>query len=160
MSPPAGKNYDSSVASTHGVVLSSAYCPNCAKEDGVKLNIWDFAGRTFIWAPVHFSWRATRSSWASATENQQEHEYDGITFRNYPLAYWVNVRHLGGENSCAAIVQTRCDRPADSAICPVSEGELRDTLGSYYFLVNYSADFGRASLNDLAVPSKRVKNTH
>src|SRR3984893_3624583 len=88
--------------------------------------------------------------WAPATEDQRIHEHDGFVFRNYPLAYWVDyVRHLGSKYISALIVQTRCDRPEDKAVCPVPETTLKDAFGNYE-LLRYSAanDRGRPALND------------
>jgi hypothetical protein len=66
-----------------------------------------------------------------------------------PLAYWVEyVRHLGGQQIAALIVQTRCDRPEDRAVCPVPEKSLREAFNAYYPL-SYSSttDRGRAFLD-------------
>jgi internalin A len=88
--------------------------------------------------------------WAPATENRRTHEHKGFVFRNYPLAYWVDyVRHLGGEDICALIVQTRCDRPEDKTVCPVPENTIKDAFGNYE-LLRYSAanDRGRPALDE------------
>jgi internalin A len=52
--------------------------------------------------------------WTPAAEASGEHVYEGMTFRNHPLPYWIDtVRHLGAASSPVLIVQSRCDRLED-----------------------------------------------
>src|SRR5208337_2100707 len=80
----------------------------------------------------------------------REYEHGGITFRNHPLAYWLEyVRHLSGVNSPVLIVQNMCDRAKDEALRPPVEDE---TLGDFKFrkVLHYSAlwDRGRGALDE------------
>lgn len=158
-----GEEYDEGVTSTHGIIVTPARFLAQTGEDELRLNIWDFGGQD-IYPGTHALF--TRSNaifmlvWAPATEDQRLHEYGGIIFRNYPLAYWVDyVRHLGGKDISALIVQTRCDRPEDRAVCPVPEAVLRESFRNYYPL-SYSAanNRGRAALDEAL--SEAVSSLH
>jgi internalin A len=153
-----GEDYDETIDSTHGIVVTSAALPARNGEAVVRLHIWDFGGQD-IYHGTHALF--ARSSavfaliWAPVMEDRRTHEHAGVVFRNYPLAYWVDyVRHLGGKDIPALIVQTRCDRPEDKAVCPVSEAALKDAFGNYYPL-SYSAanNRGRAALDEALAES-------
>jgi internalin A len=106
--------------STHGI---RAAMGSLSAADGgavVWLNIWDFGGQD-IYHGTHALFVPTRAVfvpvWAKDTEPPKapgEYEHQGISFRNHPLAYWVDyVRHLAHAESPVIIVQTKCDRAAD-----------------------------------------------
>ncbi|MGB5084738.1 MAG: leucine-rich repeat domain-containing protein [Methylocystis silviterrae] len=146
-----GEDYYARIASTHGVTVTSANCPGT---DDVKLHLWDFGGQD-IYHGAHALFMRSNAIfmivWSPASEDQREHEYDGVKFRNFPLAYWVEyVRHLGGKDASVLIVQTRCDRPEDKARCPLSGDALWEAFGPNCHALHYSAltDLNRGALND------------
>ena len=59
-------------------------------------------------------------------ENQDSFELEGITFRNQPLAYWIDiVRQQGDPASAVLIVQTKCDRPEQEVLpFPLLDGQI------------------------------------
>ena len=106
-----GLPFDESIPSTHGITVTST--PWSGSDD--TLNLWDFGGQD-IYHGTHSLFLRTRAIfvivWHPEAERATEHEHEGQTFRNYPLAYWLDyVRTLGGKDSPVIVVQTRCDRP-------------------------------------------------
>lgn len=147
------EDYDDTIPSTHGIKVGCASLPMQDGEEPIKLHIWDFGGQD-IYHGTHALFMKTNAVfmivWTPEMENQRTHEHDGMVFRNYPLAYWVDyVRHLGGKDVPVLIIQTRCDRPEDKADCPVPEPTLRAAFGNYEVL-RYSAlnDRGRSALDE------------
>ncbi|HME24943.1 MAG TPA: leucine-rich repeat domain-containing protein [Acetobacteraceae bacterium] len=122
-----GERYDSDEPSTHGILVTSAILQG--SETLTRLNIWDFGGQD-LYHGTHALFLCTSAVfllvWARETENASVHEYQGVTFQNQPLTYWLAyVRHLAGTVSPVLIVQTRCDRPQDEALAPpVSEADM------------------------------------
>ena len=119
-----GLPYDPSVPSTHGICVSNVAC--AALGPGEELNLWDFGGQD-IYHGTHALFMRTRALfvivWHPDFEQAAEESRDGIRFRNYPLAYWLDyVRTLGHAQSPVIVVQSRCDNatlearrlPADS----------------------------------------------
>jgi internalin A len=135
-----GERYDSDEPSTHGILVTSASLPG--SETPTRLNIWDFGGQD-LYHGTHALFLRTSAVfllvWARETENASAHEYQGVTFRNQPLTYWLAyVRHLAGTASPALIVKTRCDRPQDEALSPpVSEADM--TGFGHHVSLHYSA---------------------
>jgi internalin A len=66
--------------------------------------------------------------WAKDRENRETYDYEGLTFRNHPLAYWLDVvTHHASPDSPVLIVQNKCDRKEDEERdFPVE----RETLGA------------------------------
>ena len=84
------------------------------------LHLWDFGGQD-LYHGTHALFMRTRSLfilvWTPQSENTREYEYGGMTFRNHPLAYWLEyLRHLSGMDSPVLIVQNMCDRPEDEVL--------------------------------------------
>ena len=166
-----GEAFDPSVESTHGILVTSAMLP-MPPQDGepahpghegagqpsrpgeeARLHLWDFGGQD-LYHGTHALFMRTRSLfvliWTPQTENAREYEQGGITFRNHPLAYWLEyVRHLSGVNSPVLIVQNMCDQAEDEALRPPVEDEA---LRAFPFrkVLHYSAlkDRGRGALNE------------
>jgi internalin A len=145
--------FDEAVASTHGILVTSA--PLKPSEDAapLRLQIWDFGGQD-IYHGTHALFLCSRAVfmlvWIPEMENADEYRHDGIAFRNQPMPYWVEyVRQFGGAGSPVLIMQTRCDRQEDELIIPPV---TKESLGAFPFLklLHYSAkrDRGRASLDD------------
>ena len=85
-----------------------------------RLHLWDFGGQD-LYHGTHALFMRTRSLfllvWTPQSENARSIEHGGMTFRNHPLAYWLEyVRHLSGVNSPVLIVQNMCDQPEDEAL--------------------------------------------
>jgi len=109
-----GLPYDPSVPSTHGICVSNLAC--AALGPGEELNLWDFGGQD-IYHGTHALFMRTRALfvivWHPDFEQAAEESQDGIRFRNYPLAYWLDyVRTLGYAQSPVIVVQSRCDNAA------------------------------------------------
>jgi internalin A len=136
---------------THGVMVVPMQLPAEEGRKEIALQMWDFGVRDLHHGTHALFMRDNAIFallWAKDFERPGEYDRDGIIFRNRPLGYWVDyVRHLGGRDRAVIIVQTRCDRPGDEDICPVSERLIRRAFGRYA-LVNFSAatDRGRANL--------------
>ena len=147
-----GEAYDESEASTHGIATTRAPLPG---SDGAPttLQIWDFGGQDLYHGTHALFTRANALFlllWSPALENTDEEAVEGITFRNQPLAYWVDyVRHLGGKRSAVVVVQARCDQAGDEAPCPVTEAELFAAFG-FVRMLRYSAftNRGRSALTE------------
>jgi len=166
-----GEKFDPSVDSTHGILVTSAMLPmppqaaEAARPghegagqpsrpgEEARLHLWDFGGQD-LYHGTHALFMRTRSLfvliWTPQTENAREYEQSGITFRNHPLAYWLEyVRHLSGVNSPVLIAQNMCDQAEDEALRPPVEDEA---LRSFPFrkVLHYSTlkDRGRGALNE------------
>jgi internalin A len=147
-----GENYDDTVESTHGILVTSAPLP-ARGDHGARLQIWDFGGQD-IYHGTHALFTRSRAIyplvWIPQAESTEEYHHSGTVFRNRPLAYWLDyVRHFGGTESPILIIQTRCDRPEDEQFHPpVSEEALRPF--SFRKFLHYSArlDRGRAALDE------------
>ena len=166
-----GEAFDPSVESTHGILVTSAMLPMPPQAaeaahpghegaglpsrpgEEARLHLWDFGGQD-LYHGTHALFMRTRSLfvlvWTPQTENAREYEHGGITFRNHPLAYWLEyVRHLSGVNSPVLIVQNMCDQAEDESLRPPVEDEA---LRAFPFrkVLHYSAlkDRGRGALNE------------
>src|SRR5208337_2190892 len=135
----------------NGWIGKTQICRRLREE--ARLHLWDFGGQD-LYHGTHALFMRTRSLfvliWTPQTENAREYERGGITFRNHPLAYWLEyVRHLSGVNSPVLIVQNMCDQAEDEALRPPVEDEA---LRAFPFrkVLHYSAlkDSGRGALNE------------
>lgn len=148
-----GEAYDESEPSTHGIATTRAPLPGSGDGAATPLQIWDFGGQDLYHGTHALFTRANALFlllWSPALENTAEEAVDGITFRNQPLAYWVDyVRHLGGKRSAVVVVQARCDQAGDEAPCPVTEADLFAAFG-FVRMLRFSArtDRGRAALEE------------
>jgi internalin A len=148
-----GEPFDESVASTHGIMVTSAPLRPADQADGTRLQIWDFGGQD-IYHGTHALFMRSRAIfalvWCPEAEATPEHHHGGLLFRNQPLAYWLDyVRQLGGSASPVAIVQTRCEKSDDEQIPPVSNEKL-DGFRPLPKTVRFSAlnDRGRRPLDE------------
>jgi internalin A len=83
------------------------------------------------------------------SENGEEHEVDGMRFRNQVLPYWLDyVRNTGGAGSPVIVVQNQCDTAEDESLRPPAEDAQLDF--PFVRAIHYSAkeDRGRAVLDD------------
>lgn len=127
-----GAPFEPDADSTHGIVVETLKLPLAEGKDPARLHIWDFGGQDIYHGAHALFLRANALFllvWTQAFEARGTHEHGGMIFRNHPLRYWVDyVRHLGGKNLAALIVQTRCDSFRDERPCPVSEEDLREAF--------------------------------
>ena len=148
-----GETYDDTVPSTHGVTVTTVPLAVADGEPATRLNVWDFGGQD-IYHGTHGLFVRTRAvfllAWTPELENRPKDDLDEVPVRNHPLAYWVDyVRHLAGADCPVLVVQTRCDRADDEAVCPVPESTLFDAF-AFRRVLRYSAraDRGRAALDE------------
>lgn len=105
--------------STHGIQLHDCLldAPADARHplagDSFDARIWDFGGQD-IYHGTHALFLKSRAifliCWDSASENAREHEAGGQSYRNYPLAYWLDyVRSFAGPGVQVILVQTKTD---------------------------------------------------
>jgi internalin A len=87
--------------------------------------------------------------WTPETESSGEHIWEGMTFRNHPLSYWIHiVSHLGAAKSPVLIVQSRCDRlEHDVHRLPVRH-ELLEALAHWELQYSALNNRKRAALDD------------
>jgi internalin A len=114
-----GEAFQAEWNSTHGVLITTANLPAPDGGPETPLSIWDFGGQD-IYHGTHALFVRSRAVfmlvWSDGTERDRRPEYahQGITFRNHPLAYWVDyARHLAHAESPTLIVQTKCDQDAE-----------------------------------------------
>ena len=146
------EDYDSSVPSTHGIIVTSALL-EAGEAEPTRLNIWDFGGQD-LYHGTHALFLRTSAIflavWARETEDAETNTYDGIVFRNQRLPYWLAyIRHLASSDSPVLIVQTRCDRLQDRAMAPPLTDADTAAIGLCVPLP-YSAlnDLGRPGLDE------------
>jgi internalin A len=117
-----GDAYENEAESTHGILVSSAAL------GANRLHLWDFGGQE-LYHGTHSLFMRTRAVfvvlWTPDSENQQEHEWNGMTFRNHRLDYWLElVATLGGKDCPLLVLQCRCDTPEVELITPPVADEL------------------------------------
>ncbi|MEQ8965871.1 MAG: COR domain-containing protein [Azospirillaceae bacterium] len=111
-----GEDYDPAVPSTHGITVGSAPVPAPAPGGEAaegRLHLWDFGGQD-IYHGTHALFLRSRAIfailWTPEMERNETHAHDGMTFRNYPLAYWLDyVERFGGRESPVLVVQAQCE---------------------------------------------------
>jgi internalin A len=137
-----GEPFEPKSDSTHGVTIATVPLPRPRGAAPIPFHLWDFGGQD-IYHGTHALFLRDHAIfvlvWAKGFEARDPAGKDGEIFGHRPLRYWVDyVRHLGGKERAAAVVQTRCDAPTDMAPCPVSEAELAGAFG-LWSRVNFSA---------------------
>ncbi len=130
--------------------MSGAGLPGDAQ---TRLQIWDFGGQD-IYHSTHALFLKSPAilvlAWAEEEERLDSYEHDGLTFRNHPLAYWVEiVRHLADPASPVLIVQSKCDRPEQEVLpFPIPEEALKALAFRKQLHVSAKERSGRAALLD------------
>ncbi len=136
--------------STHGITISSTSVPN---NESASFHLWDFGGQD-IYHGTHALFMRSRSvfllAWMPHMEDSETHTYGGMTFRNYPLLYWLNyIKQFGGTDCSVIVVQTQCDEPGQVQTLP---SDVYAMLGEfkYWKTLDYSAlnNRGRAALDE------------
>lgn len=143
-----GEAYDERIASTHGITVTSA---PVADNPEARWNIWDFGGQD-LYHGTHALFLKSRAvfviAWTPAMEGTREHEHGGMSFRNYPLAYWLDyVRQFSGEEAAVVVVQTQCDTRRERRELPPEVRE-RLTAFAHHEVLEFSARTDRG-LDDL-----------
>lgn len=147
------EEYDSNVASTHGIMVSSVSLPQPENESPVLLHLWDFGGQD-IYHGTHALFMRTRAIfmlvWIPKAEAASEYEHDGLIFRNQPLDYWLSyIRNLSGLDNPVLVVQARCDRPEDEIRhIPVPDHALEGFRFCKLLQHSSRENRGRAALNE------------
>jgi internalin A len=126
---PFNEDWDS----THGIRVSGVPLPGDAS---TRLQIWDFGGQD-IYHGTHALFLRNPAVlvvvWAEEEEKLAGYEHGGLTFRNHPLAYWIEmVRHLTDPHSPVLILQNKCDRPEQEVLPFPIPGEALEALHSRY----------------------------
>ncbi|MEO6476320.1 COR domain-containing protein [Luteolibacter sp.] len=131
-----GEAFKADAESTHGITVSSTELGND------RLHLWDFGGQD-LYHGTHALFMRTRAVfvilWTPDSENLHEDEWQGMTFRNHQLDYWLQMmKHLGGKENPLLIVQCRCDTPEDELGHPPLQAGL---LGKfpYHKLLHHSS---------------------
>ncbi|GAB0115562.1 leucine-rich repeat domain-containing protein [Acidisoma sp. C75] len=147
-----GAEFDPHSNSTHGIRIVQATEPGSVAAR-LRLQIWDFGGQDiyhgthalFLHGPA-----IVMPVWAKDRENRDTYEHEGITFRNHPLAYWVDVaRNQGNPLSPCLIVQSKCDHYEDEQRHLSVPPEALDALPYWKTLhVSPKTGRGRGALED------------
>ena len=130
--------------STHGIqIRSMVLSSHDASSPSTNLRIWDFGGQD-IYLGTHALFLRSRAVfpivWTISSEEVHTYEYGGLTFRNYPLDYWVRyVAMMTGNKSALLLVQNKCDRAEDDAVFPQADAKLLAQFGFKRSGIHYSA---------------------
>jgi internalin A len=159
-----GEDFEEDALSTHGVRVHRAELP-APNADGpsTPLHIWDFGGQD-IYLGTHALFLRTRAIfpivWTVQSERRREHTYRGLTFRNFPLEYWVRyVDEMAGSERPIVLVQNQVDGPAHKRVPPKVDHALLD---GFYFHQNiaYSAKTQRGQPALIDSLQKAVAHVH
>jgi len=107
-----GNEFEENEKSTHGIQLSVWDEVEIAGNKG-RINIWDFAGQD-IYHTTHQLFMRTRALyllvWDVETENSASHEYEGYSYQNHPILYWLEYINRISGGSPIILVQNKIDR--------------------------------------------------
>jgi internalin A len=142
-----GLSYDDHIPSTHGITITTT-----TFDDNETLNLWDFGGQD-IYHGAHALFMRTRAifvvAWTPELEALPTHDYEGMTFNNHPLIYWIElVRAMGAPQSPQIVVQCQCEHRRDEVrALPLPPGHHDDPQR---IALAYSAkkNRGRGGLDD------------
>lgn len=130
--------FDPEQSSTHAIQLRRHVLPQLAQNkdlEHVQINIWDFGGQD-IYHATHRLFMQTQAVFllvwdanTQATPTQTETLEDGseVTYKNYPLLYWLDYAYTLGKQSPVLVVQTKCERDGEQA-----PPQLTDELKAHY----------------------------
>jgi len=144
-----GEAFEEDADSTHGVSLVRAPIPGATDEN---FNVWDFGGQD-IYFGTHMLFLKSRAVfmlvWTPESDDAETHDHGGMTFRNQPVAWWLDcIRRFGNERSPLIVVQNQLDINGDRGDHP-AVAEIREEW-KHCRSVAYSAktDEGRGALDD------------
>ena len=120
----AGLDFEVESDSTHGIRIGDIALPGLPD---TRLWVWDFGGQD-IYHGTHVLFLRSPAVlavvWADETEGEPTHDHGGLSFRNHPLPYWLDIaRHQGHPASPTLLVQTRCDAPGSGALRPPADDD-------------------------------------
>ncbi|MEM1150578.1 MAG: COR domain-containing protein [Pseudomonadota bacterium] len=93
------------------------------------LQLWDFGGQD-IYHSTHTLFLKSRGlfliAWTPEMERADTHEYEGQTFRNHPLPYWLSqVGEFAGYDAPVVLVQAPADKLGDEEdLSPAAKKKL------------------------------------
>ena len=142
--------FDPSIASTHGISVTTVSWDGTST--GERLNLWDFGGQD-IYHGAHSLFMRTQAVflvvWHPDLERREEEQHEGLVFRNYPLAYWLEyVRTLGRPGSPIIVVQSQCDRREHEVKRPPVDDRFLDDPALKLCWHSAAKDRGQAALNE------------
>ena len=134
-----GLAFEENADSTHGITVSTTSVPGL---DTAQFHLWDFGGQD-IYHGTHALFMRSRAvfllAWSPEMEDTPTHKHGGMTFRNYPLLYWINyIKQFAGSESSVIIVQTHCDEPGMEKSIPNEVNEELDQF-TYCKTLQFSA---------------------
>ena len=148
----AGAAFDPEWDSTHGIqIFSQPQSDSIAMR--LRLHMWDFGGQE-IYHGTHAMFlrgpTVLMPVWAKDRENPDSYNHADLTFRNYPLSYWIDmVIHQASAESPVLIIQNKCDRKEDEEPrFPVSEETLNGLQYATELRVSPKEGRGRAMLEE------------
>ncbi len=141
-----GLEFEHQANSTHGIQVNTIPFEVPESEglpdNQARLHLWDFGGQD-LYHGTHGLFMKTRSIflivWTPESENTETYEYDGITFRNHRLPYWVQyVRHVSGPLTPIIVIQNQCESAEDEQRQPPVDPALLDEF-RFCRTITYSA---------------------
>jgi internalin A len=149
----SGAAFEPTWDSTHGISIIGQSRPDSIAAR-LHLRMWDFGGQD-IYHGTHAMFlrgpAVLLSVWAKDRENRDAYyDYDGLMFRNHPLAYWIDVvTHQANPNSPVLIIQNKCDqKDQEERRFPVSEEALKAFQFVNELHVSPKTDRGCAALEE------------
>ncbi|WP_051242709.1 leucine-rich repeat domain-containing protein [Stappia stellulata] len=149
-----GAAFEENADSTHGILVADLPVPERAAGDPARFHVWDFGGQD-IYHGTHALFLRSRAvfiiCWTPEMEDSATHEYDGLRFRNYPLAYWLDhVRQFAGVDAPVLVVQTQCDEIKDERGLPEAARDALEAFSGFKRALHTSAREGHgfASLKE------------
>jgi Leucine-rich repeat (LRR) protein/GTPase SAR1 family protein len=131
-------SFDPAQSSTHAIQLRRHVLPQLAQNEAlehVKLNVWDFGGQD-IYHATHRLFMQTQAvfllAWDAATQAQPTQtetlaDDSEVSYKNYPLLYWLDYAYTLGKQSPVLVAQTKSER--DGVQAPP---QLSDALKTHY----------------------------
>ncbi|MEM9627049.1 MAG: leucine-rich repeat domain-containing protein [Pseudomonadota bacterium] len=144
-----GEPFEKDADSTHGVSLVQA---QISGSPDAKFNIWDFGGQD-IYFGTHMLFLKSRAVfmlvWTPSSDDSDSHEHGGMTFRNQPLAWWLDcIRRFGNDGSPLVVVQNRLDEDGDRGDHPALADCRDEWTWCRSVACSAATDEGRGALDD------------
>ncbi|WP_207160584.1 leucine-rich repeat domain-containing protein [Rhodospirillum rubrum] len=147
-----GAPFEENANSTHAIAVRSF--ERTAPDGGAfRIQLWDFGGQD-IYHGTHTLFMRSRGiyliAWTPKQEDNDTHTWNGQTFRNHTLPYWLaQVAAFGGHQRPLMVVQTQADTVHDRRPLSPAAREKAEAFETWFEL-DYSAKTGRrqASLRD------------
>lgn len=141
-----GEGFEENADSTHGILVADLAVPGRPAGDPARFHVWDFGGQD-IYHGTHALFLRSRAvfviCWTPAMEDSDTHEHDGLRFRNFPLAYWLDhVRQFAGDDAPVLVVQTQCDAIEDERDLPDPAREALKGFSGFKRVLHTSARDG------------------